>query len=109
MQKQKPLVTVCTVTRGFVCSDDIHTGMTGLEPATSALTGQRSNQLSYTPRLFLPERSRIYPNKLSAVKRPRNLFAEFLAKVPHGVERRLPGTDAEVSRGRSGQSGAGSV
>ena len=26
------------------------TGMTGLEPATSALTGQRSNQLSYTPK-----------------------------------------------------------
>ena len=24
--------------------------MTGLEPAASALTGQRSNQLSYTPR-----------------------------------------------------------
>ena len=24
-------------------------GMTGLEPATSGVTGQRSNQLSYTP------------------------------------------------------------
>ena len=24
-------------------------GVTGLEPATSAVTGQRSNQLSYTP------------------------------------------------------------
>ena len=24
-------------------------GVTGLEPATSGLTGQRSNQLSYTP------------------------------------------------------------
>ncbi len=27
-------------------------GTTGLEPATSAVTGQRSNQLSYVPSLF---------------------------------------------------------
>ena len=27
-------------------------GTTGLEPATSAVTGQRSNQLSYVPTLF---------------------------------------------------------
>ena len=27
-------------------------GTTGLEPATSAVTGQRSDQLSYVPRLF---------------------------------------------------------
>jgi hypothetical protein len=26
-------------------------GTTGLEPATSAVTGQRSNQLNYVPRL----------------------------------------------------------
>ncbi len=28
-------------------------GTTGLEPATSAVTGQRSNQLSYVPKLSL--------------------------------------------------------
>ncbi len=27
-------------------------GTTGLEPATSAVTGQRSNQLSYVPTIF---------------------------------------------------------
>ena len=27
----------------------IMAGVTGLEPATSGVTGQRSNQLSYTP------------------------------------------------------------
>ncbi|MCU1315288.1 MAG: hypothetical protein JWN63_610 [Candidatus Acidoferrum typicum] len=27
-------------------------GTTGLEPATSAVTGQRSNQLNYVPSLF---------------------------------------------------------
>ena len=28
-------------------------GVTGLEPAASGVTGQRSNQLSYTPKPFL--------------------------------------------------------
>ena len=28
-------------------------GVTGLEPATSGVTGQRSNRLSYTPKIRL--------------------------------------------------------
>ncbi len=32
-------------------------GTTGLEPATSAVTGQRSNQLSYVPGLDLEAQS----------------------------------------------------
>ena len=32
------------------CSNGFMAGTTGLEPATSAVTGQRSNQLSYVPR-----------------------------------------------------------
>ena len=31
-------------------------GVTGLEPATSGVTGRRSNQLSYTPAALAPRR-----------------------------------------------------
>ena len=41
-----PGATKRRVLAGFSC-----TGATGLEPATSAVTGQRSNQLSYAPRV----------------------------------------------------------
>ena len=34
------------------CSNNFMAGTTGLEPATSAVTGQRSNQLNYVPTLF---------------------------------------------------------
>ena len=42
-------------------------GTTGLEPATSAVTGQRSNQLSYVPFLF------------SYTYRKSNILLSFLA------------------------------
>ena len=35
------------------CSNNFMAGTTGLEPATSAVTGQRSNQLNYVPTCFL--------------------------------------------------------
>jgi hypothetical protein len=42
----KEFVTATNRVLGFMA------GTTGLEPATSAVTGQRSDQLSYVPRLF---------------------------------------------------------
>jgi hypothetical protein len=48
-------------------------GTTGLEPATSAVTGQRSNQLSYVPRLFVQQ----FGDTSHRIKR----FAAFAALV----------------------------
>jgi len=39
--------------RQIISKDDLAES-TGLEPATSAVTGQRSNQLSYNSRPFFP-------------------------------------------------------
>ena len=50
-------------------------GTTGLEPATSAVTGQRSNQLSYVPEFGTGETSRYWVSKpagISGVARLEN-------------------------------------
>jgi hypothetical protein len=57
-------------------------GTTGLEPATSAVTGQRSNQLSYVPTSFSSTYAKS-KNLLSFV--PVGFFSRF--HVYHGVLR----------------------
>jgi hypothetical protein len=63
-------------------------GTTGLEPATSAVTGQRSNQLSYVPLCKfnilqsgksknLLQASSLYSTKLSLFRRP--IVAKFVS------------------------------
>ena len=51
-------------------------GVTGLEPATSGVTGRRSNQLSYTPAAVAPRRRQILcPTRgvNAAMQRPRQM------------------------------------
>ncbi len=58
-------------------------GTTGLEPATSAVTGQRSNQLSYVPESG--QLGRMPPEPMiSSV--PGNRFAAYSISAPQGAE-----------------------
>src|ERR1700678_4762818 len=60
-------------------------GTTGLEPAASAVTGQRSNQLNYVPTLF----SYLYRKPACLVAFLRfNRFACINRPVPHSVDSR---------------------
>ena len=63
-------------------------GTTGLEPATSAVTGQRSDQLSYVPRLFFNnlvichiESSVSHPSLFSLFSTISLLWTQFWASV----------------------------
>ncbi len=47
-----PFCTYEEIVNHLLKSLECVAGTTGLEPATSAVTGQRSDQLSYVPRLF---------------------------------------------------------
>jgi hypothetical protein len=79
-------------------------GVTGLEPATSGVTGRRSNRLSYTPtyatHLLATCRRRVddlllsYPGPL--VKRLAN---QNDTKISPEEVRRLPAPPANVSSG----------
>jgi hypothetical protein len=51
-------------------------GVAGLEPVTSAVTGQRSNQLSYTPAKGGRNYARTASLSTGFPKFPRNPFAE---------------------------------
>src|SRR5690348_1552264 len=62
-------------------------GVTGLEPATSGVTGRRSNQLSYTPAAPTPRRP-VLPPRPRSVKRRRPDFPKFsLAFAPISAAR----------------------
>ena len=75
-------------------------GATGLEPATSGVTGRRSNQLSYAPRAW-PKDSALPPNPSRGFRVRRNLAAP--AGVHGGVNRFEPGGRAmsNVMAGRT--------
>ena len=63
----------CATTTSSVLSGRLETGkvagVTGLEPATSGVTGQRSNQLSYTPE---PRRARTAIRTFDGIKSRTN-------------------------------------
>ena len=52
------------------CAQEEMAGTTGLEPATSAVTGQRSNQLSYVPRCIRSAHWRLQEWCLSLRRQP---------------------------------------
>ena len=53
-------------------------GVTGLEPATSCVTGRRSNQLSYTPRWWAVKDSNLWPSRCKRDALPTELTALLL-------------------------------
>ncbi len=69
------------------------TGMTGLEPAASALTGQRSNQLSYTPNISSRRNEAEYTPVFGKIQEARPRFIRSLAEYHRGADA-SPGAEA---------------
>ena len=78
-------------------------GTTGLEPATSGVTGQRSNQLNYVPGLGLDESgSSLRKGKAGSRGRPSasqrmantNSFDAITPRLKHASKATLPYRDA---------------
>ena len=79
-------------------------GTTGLEPATSAVTGQRSDQLSYVPRLFFNnldlchiESSVSWKSLISLVSTFSLLWTQFRALVDTKVDTKIATATTELS------------
>ena len=70
-------------------------GAAGLEPVTSAVTGQRSNQLSYAPAMG-SEKIGKQPRQVNGISMQGHFFGEFLEKtVAHLFGNRLNETRAD--------------
>ena len=77
------------------------TGATGLEPATSGVTGRRSNQLNYAPRstAFYPRavRLRVAPRRVRVRPSPwRSQPRSADARERFGYERLRPGQEEAI-------------
>ena len=78
-------------------------GVTGLEPAASGVTGQRSNQLSYTPNIRGPcEGRRDVLHAPRGVKRGHPTASAFRQMGTSGAETR-PSRSSEAAEERQGQ------
>ena len=64
-------------------------GVTGLEPATSGVTGQRSNQLSYTPAVSVALVLSNQPTEVNCITDFKHLKAKPINYAASPVSRRV--------------------